>query len=792
MRRSRIPAVAFLLLAAPLAAACSTSGLEIGDFPTDGATDSSSEGGGDGSTDGGCAPGYASCGAAGCVNPLYDPTNCGACGIKCATGEVCAAGKCAATCSAPLINCPATGLCVDPLHDPDNCGTCGTKCVPGEVCTKAGCSVECPKDQTKCGATCVDTKNDPKNCGTCGKACSTDEVCSDSKCTSTCSSPLTKCTVPGRPPACVNLAYDPANCGICGFKCAVGTSCVEGGCGTADTSDDDGDLISNFHEGRGDKIDTDGDGTPDYLDLDTDGDTIPDRTEAGDDKVVTPPVDTDFDGTPDFRDLDSDNDGLKDKDEVLIYKTDPKKADTDGDGYTDAEEIAAGTDPLNPGSNPGVIGGFSFDLPYKGLPRTQELTFRPQIKKADVVFVVDTTGSMGGSIRGIQDSLKSIATKLAAKIPDTAFGVGDHRDMPVSPYGDGGDWPFKLRQRITTVIADAQNGVNLLSAGGGSDISESQIEGLYQSATGNGFRSRTGATWTPKFDPSIGFDAAKGHGLIGGMGFRKDSAPIFILASDATFHHAPGDTEAPDVTGGTAQYLASSFGTSIDQTPHTVKQTLDAMTTIGGKFLGIDVNLGFGGGDSPRRQEEYFALKTGAVVKSPDGATCPHGVGGASIPAVDDGTGKKVCPLVFSTTSSGTGIDTAIVDAISKLATAVDFKTVWLEARDNTTTTFDETKFFKHGVPISYSLPLPAGCSPPSIGDSLPPPAGDGTYDSFTDLCPGTIVTFALVMQNVDIPGKCEDQVFSFKIVVIGDKTVETDARIITVRIPGNPVLCVP
>ncbi len=177
---------------------------------------------------------------------------------------------------------------------------------------------------------------------------------------------------------------------------------------------------------------------------------------------------------------------------------------------------------------------------------------------------------------------------------------------------------------------------------------------------------------------------------------------------------------------------------------------------------------------------------------STDGSTCPHGVSGGSVPAVDDGTGKKVCPLVFDSNTSGTGIDTAIVDAITKLTTFVNFKTVWLEARDNTTTTFDETKFFKKGIPVSFSTPLPAGCTAPSTADLLPAPTGDGVFDSFTNLCPGTVVSFSLVMQNVDIPATCSDQVFSFKIVVIGDKTVETDARVVTVRVPGNVALCKP
>jgi hypothetical protein len=277
------------------------------------------------------------------------------------------------------------------------------------------------------------------------------------------------------------------------------------------------------------------------------------------------------------------------------------------------------------------------------------------------------------------------------------------------------------------------------------------------------------------------------------MGFRRDSAPIFVLATDATFHHAPGDTvDAPKGSGGTDNYSASSFGTSDETLPHTVKQTIDAITKIGGKFIGIAVQGGGGPADSPRPQEEYFAMKTGTYVPA-TGTTCPNGAGGAAVPAKDDGTGKMVCPLVFTTDSSGSGVATAIVDAVTKLTTFVNFKTVWLEARDNATTpAFDERKFFIKGIPVSFSTPLPAGCTAPSTADLLPVPAGDGTFDSFTNLCPGTIVTFSLVMQNNVIPATCADQVFSFKIVVIGDKTVETDARIVTVRVPGVVALCKP
>ncbi len=96
--------------------------------------------------------------------------------------------------------------------------------------------------------------------------------------------------------------------------------------------DADGDGISDAEEGLGD---TDGDGTPDFLDRDSDGDTILDRDEAGDRDVRTPARDTDGDGRPDFRDLDSDGDGISDRDEAGDDDPATRPADHDFDEIPD-------------------------------------------------------------------------------------------------------------------------------------------------------------------------------------------------------------------------------------------------------------------------------------------------------------------------------------------------------------------------------------------------------------------------------------------------------------------------
>lgn len=114
--------------------------------------------------------------------------------------------------------------------------------------------------------------------------------------------------------------------------------------------DEDGDGICDTDEGRAENIDTDGDGTPDYLDQDSDGDGINDSIEAGT-TPGSPPIDSDGDGTADFRDDDSDGNGIPDAQEgtgdtdgdgILNF------ADQDDDGDTLVDVIEIGPDVQNP------------------------------------------------------------------------------------------------------------------------------------------------------------------------------------------------------------------------------------------------------------------------------------------------------------------------------------------------------------------------------------------------------------------------------------------------------------
>ncbi len=151
-------------------------------------------------------------------------------------------------------------------------------------------------------------------------------------------------------------------------------------------TDPDGDGWDN-NEGTSDPVDTDGDGTPDNLDLDSDNDGIDDIDEGGNgdldannDGVIDNLTDTDGngwvdggtstgnvpdtdgDGEPDYQDLDSDNDGLSDEDENDPLGEDTtgtaNPIDTDGDGTPDYQDTDS--------DNDGVTDNLEWDLSNDG------------------------------------------------------------------------------------------------------------------------------------------------------------------------------------------------------------------------------------------------------------------------------------------------------------------------------------------------------------------------------------------------------------------------------------------
>lgn len=127
----------------------------------------------------------------------------------------------------------------------------------------------------------------------------------------------------------------------------------------------------------------------------------------------------------------------------------------------------------------------------------------PTTSRADVFFLVDTSGSMGGIINSVKNNASSILGSTTG-FGDVAWGVGSYEDYPRSPWGSSGDEPWRLNQAITTSSADVQAGINALVLGGGNDTPESNLHALSQAAAEAGWRA--GAQ---KF--VVWFGDARGH-----------------------------------------------------------------------------------------------------------------------------------------------------------------------------------------------------------------------------------------------------------------------------------------
>ena len=101
-------------------------------------------------------------------------TNCGSCGNACINGNHCVSGTCICESTGDLCSLTCTPVgCVDPMTNPSYCGADGKVCNTnaGEWCNNGSCITSCPGELDQCGTQCVDLENDAEHCGRCDNAC---------------------------------------------------------------------------------------------------------------------------------------------------------------------------------------------------------------------------------------------------------------------------------------------------------------------------------------------------------------------------------------------------------------------------------------------------------------------------------------------------------------------------------------------------------------------------------------------------------------------------------------------
>lgn len=107
-------------------------------------------------------------------------------------------------------------------------------------------------------------------------------------------------------------------------------------------------------------------------------------------------------------------------------------------------------------------------------------------KIVDVLFLFDSTGSMGDDIANAKANASALLDSISTRFKNFRVAVADYKDFPEDPYGDPSDYTFNARQPFTTNKAAAQAAINSLSASGGNDWPESVYTALSKSINGDG------------------------------------------------------------------------------------------------------------------------------------------------------------------------------------------------------------------------------------------------------------------------------------------------------------------
>jgi hypothetical protein len=586
--------------------------------------------------------------------------------------------------------------------------------------------------------------------------------------------------------------------------------------------DSDNDTILDKEERFND---IDGDLIPNYRDSDSDGDCVPDRAEAGDDNLATPAIDTDGDGAPDFADVDSDNDGLTDGKEdancngiLDTCETDRLQTDSDGDGVSDLIEYEAcvvkppavqlatmcACDGRNSSVTPQTHGDFVFIVDYNKAPTPDKevLSLSTNVNQADVVFAIDTTGSMQSAINNLTSGLSALISKVKTKVGDAAFGVFEFRDFGF-PQDDPTTSPpnipsMRYAQRVQTVtgagLTALQNALMGLTARAGGDGPEAGWAALWTLST---TMTRTinvigGTNYSLVTNPGLlPLSPGETGGTGAGAGFRAGSVPIIVTVSDAEWHDAPGSKVMADAESGLNMYPSNDGGFPIAfpacdpcTNAPSRREAITNLQNLGAKVIGLAA-IGAATFGDPKTRATKVALETGAIVNPGDfGPTgvrptgCPLDKCCTGLDASDNVIGEPTqagqCPLSFTVNdNNGAGVSDSIVAGIYALASALRFD-VHVQASDVDPGTVDAFMF--------RLVPNLSGVGPASMCITVPPsplqdkyigpkavPGADGVDDTFPGLNGSNLVCFDVIPKmNTTVMPTDKPQLFRAQLQVKG------------------------
>lgn len=138
----------------------------------------------------------------------------------------------------------------------------------------------------------------------------------------------------------------------------------------------------------------------------------------------------------------------------------------------------------------------------------------------DLFLLEDLSGSFGDDLFTIKSFAPDLVDSITAISSDTQFGIGSYIDKPFSSFSS--DYVYETNLALTSDTDLFQSALDELSASGGGDFPESQLEALLQTAV---------------------------RGDTSEIGFRDDALSVVVLSTDADYHVAGDEPTLPANNG---------------------------------------------------------------------------------------------------------------------------------------------------------------------------------------------------------------------------------------------------
>lgn len=356
------------------------------------------------------------------------------------------------------------------------------------------------------------------------------------------------------------------------------------------------------------------------------------------------------------------------------------------------------------------------------LPIELPFSVQTRLTRADVLFLLDVTGSMGGELAQIQASLRDvIAPGIQASVPDVEFGVATFADFPEYPYGVSSDVIFSVERTTTADLSAVQSALDAIELGSGLDQPEAQVEALYQSATGEGL---------PGVIPRA---QACPAGRFGYPCFRDDALPLVFLFTDAPFHNDRGGI--------------NPYDTDIVHGAHSYGDTLRVL-----REQGMHV-ISFWSGDELFLPDQVNDARN---IASETGAITSAGF-----------------PMLFSIGEDGQALDASVLEAIQTFAGDVGLDIGATATDPNPSDGIDVLSFVDSVDPLR---------AVPNTGVR----AVDHVAHVFRRAVSGTQVTFQLRLRAGAFELRDAEQRYEIEITFRADNRVVLDRQRVTIVVPAR------